>query len=222
MNTHEEPSVPKLPAARDTPYALRGEFLEVCDCWTICPCWTGRAPDEDVCTGVFAWVIEAGSIDGIDVGGQIAVSVLTHRGHRDDGNQRVLLFLGEDASDAQVNALAGTFSGLYGGPLGELAELLGELMGVERAPIEVEFSARRAKLTVGRRIAADMVSMMGPGGKPTTLTDARLSTVLGTPAEVGQSRRFKVGMPGHGIDLDLRGRSAMRGRFTYRHQPAAQ
>ena len=56
---------PESGAARDAtgarrPYAMQGAFLEVCDCWTICPCWTGRGPDEDVCTGVFAWVIEDG------------------------------------------------------------------------------------------------------------------------------------------------------------------
>lgn len=225
MNTHDPtlpaPADPVLPAARAVPYALRGEFLEVCDCHTICPCWTGSSPEEDACTGVFAWAVEDGAIDGVDVGGQVAVSVSTHSGHRDSARQRVMLFVLESASDAQVQALAGAFSGVYGGPLAELAGLLGELLGIERVPIEVEFSARRAALTVGRRILADTSTLLGPAGRPTTLADAKLSAVLGSPAEVGVSRRFKVGLPGHGIDLDLRGRSAMRGRFSYQHDPAS-
>jgi len=225
MNTHD-PSLPPttgpaLPAARAVPYALRGEFLEVCDCYTICPCWTGSSPDEGACIGVFAWVVEHGAIDGVDVGGQAAVSVSTHSGHREGASQRVMLFVGETATDAQAQALAGAFSGVYGGPLGELAGLLGELLGIERVPIEVEFGARRAMLTVGRRIVADTSTLLGHAGRPTTLVDAKLSAVLGSPAEVGVSRRFKVGLPGHGIDLDLRGRSAMRGRFAYEHDPAS-
>lgn len=221
MNAHEMPLPdPVLPAPRAAAYALRGEFLEVCDCHTICPCWTGGSPDDDECTGVFAWVVEAGTIDGVDVGGQVAVSVSIHSGHRDGSRQRVMLFVRESASEAQAQALAGAFSGSYGGPLGELAGLLGELLDIERVPIDVVFDARRASLTVGRRITAETSSLVGPGGRPTTLADAKLSNVLGSPAEVGVSRRFKVGLPGHGIDLDLRGRSAMRGRFEYRHDPA--
>lgn len=223
MNEHTPPASPdpQAPAARLAPYALRGQFLEVCDCHTICPCWTGRAPEEDVCTGVFAWVIEAGQIDGVDVAGQRAVSVSTHQGHRDNGHQRVMIFVGDEASDAQASAMAGAFSGRFGGPLGELATLLGELLAVERAPIDVSLGKRRATLSVGRRIAAEATSLVGPDGQATTLANARLSSVLGSPAEVGISQRFKVGLPGRGIDLDLRGRSAMRGAFDYRHAPAA-
>jgi hypothetical protein len=200
-------------------YALQGDFLEVCDCYTICPCWTGRAPDEDVCTGVFAWVVESGQIDDVDVGGQIAVSVSTHSGHRKDAQQRVQLYVSEDASDDQARVLGGAFSGMYGGPLGELGRLLGELVGVERAPIEVEFKARRATLSVGQRITADTESLTGANGELTMLSGAKLSTVLGTPAEVGESQHLRLDVPRLGIRLNLRGRSAMRGRFAYRHAP---
>ncbi|MPZ34713.1 MAG: DUF1326 domain-containing protein [Rhodospirillales bacterium] len=210
---------PPVPKARAVPYALKGEFLEVCDCWTICPCWTGRAPDEDVCTGVFAWIIEDGRIDGVDVGGLAVVSASTHAGNRADAHQRVQLFVSEDADDAQVQALAGAFGGLYGGPLGELGNILGDLVGVARAPIEIDFAQRRAKLTVGRSIAVDTKTILGPNDEPMTLAGAKLSNVLGTPAEVGESLRLKVSLPALGVQLDLQGRSAMRGRFGYRHQP---
>lgn len=217
MYTHDIPSDIEAPVARAAAYALRGQFLEVCDCHTICPCWTGSAPENGVCTGVFAWVVDAGRVDGVDVAGQLAVSVSTHQGHRDNARQRVLLYVGEQASGAQAAALSGVFSGRFGGPLGELAALLGELLAVQRVPIAVQLSGRRAQLTVGRRIAATSTSLAGPDGQPTLLANARLSSVLGSPAEVGVSQRFKVGLPGHGIDLDLRGRSAMRGAFDYRH-----
>ena len=36
------------------PYRIEGHFLEVCDCFTICPCWSGREPDDAACSGVFA------------------------------------------------------------------------------------------------------------------------------------------------------------------------
>ena len=151
----------------------------------------------------------------------MVVSVSTHTGNRHDARQRVMLFVRDEASDAQAQALAGAFSGVYGGPLGELGRLLGEFRGVERVPIEVEFAARRAKLSVGRRIAADTETVVGPNGELMTLANAKLSTVLGTPAEVGESRRFRVAIPTLGVNLDLQGRSAMRGRFDYHHERAA-
>jgi hypothetical protein len=207
------------PVARAAAYDLSGDFLEVCDCFTICPCWTGRSPDEGVCTGAFAWVVATGKIDGVDVGGQIVVSVSTHSGHRDKAKQRVMIFVSEDANDAQATALAGAFSGLYGGPLDELGRILGELVRIERAPIEVELGERYARLTVGRRVTAETETLIGPQHEPMTLAGARFSEVLGSPAEVGVSLRLKASLPELGIDLDLKDRSAMRGAFAYRHAP---
>ena len=188
MNEHGPQTPLKVPDARNARYDLSGDFLEACDCFTICPCWTGRAPDEDVCTGVFAWAIKQGTIDGVDVAGQTVVSVSTHEGHRDSGHQRVMLFVGERASADQSGVLAGAFSGRFGGPLGELATLLGELLGAEHAAIDVHWDARRTRLTVGRRIVADAISTVGSTGMVTTLADARLSGVL--------DRRQKWACPG--------------------------
>ncbi len=52
-----------------------------------------------------------------------------------------------------------------------------------------------------------------------TLNDGKLSKVLGSPAEVGESGRFRVALAAHAMDLDVRGRSTMSGRFSYKHVP---
>jgi hypothetical protein len=221
MSGEHEPAPVPAPDPREAPYSLRGHFLEVCDCFTICPCWVGRAPDEDACTGVFAWVIEEGTIAKVDVAGRTVVSISTHQGHRDLALQRVVIFVDQGASDEQAALLATTFAGANGGPLGELSELLGDLLAVERAEISTEIEGRRARLTVGRIIELDTALTLGPNGEATSLANARLSSVLGNPASVGLASRLKVGLPANGIDIDLRGRSAMRGSFAYRHAPAA-
>lgn len=210
----------EVPAPRLVPYDLSGDFLEVCDCFTICPCWTGRSPDDGECTGVFAWAVAEGTIDGVDVGGRTVVSVSTHEGHRDSSHQRVLLFVDEGTDDGQAPLLLGAFAGLFGGPLGDLGRILGTLLAAARAEIAVDLWGARARLTVGRVIEAESAPVLGPAGAPTTLSGARLSVVLGDPAEVGVARRLKMALPWYGLDLDLRGRSAMRGAFAYRHEPA--
>ena len=111
----------------------------------------------------------------------------------------MLLFVNEDASEAQARILAGAFSGLFGGPLCELGQLLGELIGIERVPIEVELAPKRAKLSVGRYVETDTQTHVGPDGEPTTLSNAQLSNVLGTPAYVGESRRLKLALQPQGV-----------------------
>ncbi len=200
-------------------YQLRGQFYEACDCFTVCPCWLGTNPDGGECTGVFAWEIEQGSIDGVDVSGLRAVSVSHHVGIRDEAKQRVVIFVDERATRQQADALAAAFSGRLGGPLQELADLLGELAGVERAPIELRREGRLTTLIVDHRIRVEGATNEGPSGRPMALNDGRLSQVLGSSAEVGESGRFRIGLATHGMVMDLRGRSTMSGRFSYVHTP---
>jgi hypothetical protein len=204
---------------RIAPYAFNGQFYEACDCFTVCPCWTGGAPDDDECTGVFAWAIDKGSIDGVDVSGRRVASVSTHTGHREQAKQGVLIFVDEDASPEAAKVLAEAVTGLLGGPLGELARLLGKLIAVEYAEIRLDTDGHQTSLSVGRKIVVAGSSLTAPDGRVTTLSDARLSDVLGSPSEVGVTRRFRVALPGHGLDVDLRGRSSMRGAFSYTHRP---
>jgi len=201
------------------PYQLHGFFYEACDCYTICPCWLGNNPDGGECIGIFAWDIEAGSIDGVDVAGLRAVSVSYHSGLRDGARQRVMIFVDDRATRQQADALAAAFSGRLGGPLQELADILGELLGVERAPIVFRREGRLTTLTVDRHIRVEGRTNEGPSGRLMALYDGKLSNVLGSPAEVGESGRFRIGLSAHGMDLDLRGRSTMSGRFSYVHAP---
>jgi hypothetical protein len=221
------PSLRHVVAKRDAanrneaPYRLRGSFYEACDCFTVCPCWMGNNPDGGECTGVFAWEIDRGLIDGVDVSGLRVVSVSHHVGIRDEAKQRVVILVDDRASRQQADALVAAFSGRLGGPLQELADLLGQLAGVERAPIELRRDGRMTKLIVDHRIRIEGATSEGPSGRPMALNDGRLSNVLGSPAEIGESGRFRIGLMTHGMEMDVRGRSTMSGRFSYVHTPKA-
>lgn len=206
---------------REAPYRLSGSFYEACDCFTVCPCWTANDPDEGHCTGIFTWDIEQGSIDGVDVSGLRSVSVSDHTGFRGaQAMQRVVIIVDDTATQQQSDALVAAFTGSLGGPLRELSELLGELVGVEHAPVTLRREGRLTTLTVGRSIFVEGVSSEGPSGRLMTLSEGELSDVLGSPAEIGESYRFRIGLPDAGMEMDLRGRSTMMGRFSYDHSPA--
>jgi hypothetical protein len=197
-------------------YRLSGHFFELCDCSSICPCWLGDEPNDGRCTGVFAWSITSGVIDGVDVTGCKVVSASFHTGNRRDGGQDVFLFVDEGCTDRQAEALADAYTGKLGGPLGELATLLGELRGTAKAPIELINNDRTTTLSVGRSIGGTAEVLFGTDGQVTELAHSPVSDVLAARAEVGRTADFRVNLGATGFDLEVTGRAAMRGRFTYR------
>jgi hypothetical protein len=62
--------------------------------------------------------------------------------------------------------------------------------------------------------------LIGADDKITELHHGRLAAVLGPVAEVGTSSAFRVDMGGLGFSVDVKGRAAMRGRFSYTHAGA--
>jgi hypothetical protein len=196
-------------------YELTGEFFELCDCFTICPCWVGQPPSAGRCTGAFGWFVARGRIGEVDVTGRRIVSVSFHTGHRDNGGQEVYIFVDDGASDEAYPVLVDTFTGQLGGPLGELGKLMGFLKGSERAPITLETRGDYISVTVGRVISGDAAVLHGPDGEVTELRHGRLSDVLGPLAEVAQGSDFRIDLGEQGLSVEVNGRAAMRGSFTY-------
>lgn len=202
-------------------YEMRGQFLEACDCQVMCPCWFDQEPNEDQCTGIVAWHVEQGEIDDLDVSDLTVVSVSYHGGHRHHAKALAALLVDDRASDEQERALAAAFTGKLGGPLAELAEMIDEVSSVQRARISFTYDGATTSVTAGQALTVTMSPLTGSTGRVTTVADAALATMLGTPAEVGSSSRFKLDLSGERFDLDVQGRSANRGRFAYRSRDQA-
>ena len=59
------------------------------------------------------------------------------------------VFVDDQATDEQFDKLVKVFSGQLGGPMAALAPLVGEVLGVERAAIEVDDDGLRHSVRVG-------------------------------------------------------------------------
>ena len=127
----------------------------------------------------------------------------------------------DTATLRQSDALVAALTGSLGGPLQKLAGLLGELLAVEHASITLRHEGRLTTLSVEQRLLVEGVTTEGASGRLITLSDGKLSEVLGTPAEVGESWRCRIGLPEHSMEMNVRGRSTMRGRFSYSHTPVS-
>ena len=66
-----------------------------------------------------------------------------------DGNWRLGLLMDEKASDEQAEKLAAVFGGQMGGPMGALAPLIGENLGMDRVPMEFVSEGGRHSLEMG-------------------------------------------------------------------------
>jgi len=93
--------------------------------------------------------IREGSVEGTDVGGCVVAVIADTPKVMTEGNWRVGVFISDSASDAQFDKLVQVFSGQLGGPIAALAPLIGQMLGVERAPIEVDDEGLRHSVRVG-------------------------------------------------------------------------
>jgi hypothetical protein len=131
------------------------------------------------------------------------------------GNWRAVAFIDERASKAQEDAILAVFTGKKGGPVADLAQLVGEVVTVQRVPITFEVEKGQGRLRLGSAVAADLTPFKGPDDKPTALTDSIFSTIPGSPAYVGKAQAYKATAPALGIEVDLQGHNAVQGSFRF-------
>jgi hypothetical protein len=199
-------------AATDTTvgYDLEGSLLEVCTCNTLCPCWIGEDPDNGDCQSVVAYHFDRGTIRGLDVSGLTAASVVYIPGNVLAGNWKQVLYVDDKATDEQHDAIVAMITGELGGPMGDLAQLVGERLAIERAPISHSLVDGAGSLRVGDFVSADMHPYTGPDGSATTLQNSIFSTVPGSPAYVGVADHQKIDIPEHGMNWEREGKNAIQ------------
>jgi hypothetical protein len=196
-------------------YRLEGTMLEVCTCNAICPCWIGQDPDGDTCEGVIAWHFDKGEVNGTDVSGLTFAVAVFIPGNALAGNWRAAAFVDDKATPEQEEALLATYTGKNGGPVADLAQLIGEVVDVERAPITFDIEKGKGRLRIGSAIDAEMEAFEGATGEPTTLQDAAFSVIRNAPAYVGRAPRFKASNTALGLNLDIQGHSSVQGPFLF-------
>jgi hypothetical protein len=132
------------------------------------------------------------------------------------GNWRAALLVDDRCSDAQCRALLDVFTGRLGGPIADLAGLIGEVVAVERVPISFEVIEGRGRVEIGDVAHARMTPFLGATGRSTSLHDTAFSTIPGSPAYVGRADCFRRDGRRHGLpDVALSGHNAVQGSFRF-------
>jgi hypothetical protein len=174
---------------------LKGSYAETCSCELMCPCnltFTHGAT-YDYCRATLAFSIREGAVDGTDVAGRRVVAIIDTPKVMTEGNWRLGMFVDDQASDEQFDKLVQVFGGQLGGPMAGLAPLVGEVVGVEPAAIEIGDDGLLHRVRVGDVIdfeVEDIVpfgkedgtpvrfdGMFHPAGSNLTMAEAKRSRI---------------------------------------------
>ena len=133
---------------------LKGSYVETCSCELMCPCNLSfdHGATYDFCRATLVFQIHEGAVEGTDIGGRKVATIIDTPKVMTDGNWRLGLFVDDQATDEQTEKLVQVFSGQLGGPMAGLAPLVGEMLGVERVPIEVDDDGVRHSVRIGDAI----------------------------------------------------------------------
>jgi hypothetical protein len=197
-------------------YHLSGRLLEVCNCRVLCPCWIGEDPDFKTCDTIVAWHFDKGDVDGVDVSGRTLAMLAHVPGNILQGNWTAAVYLDDGTSPQQEQALLGVYTGQKGGPVAELAKLVGKVVSVEKVPIAFEVEGGNGTIKIGNVGYAELEPYKSASGATTTLTDTIFSTVPGAPVFVGKAKEYwSKNHAGMGKDIHIKGHNALQSTFVF-------
>jgi hypothetical protein len=130
---------------------LKGDYVETCSCELMCPCNLSfdHGATYDYCRVTLVFDISEGDVDGTDIGGRRVAIIADTPKVMTEGNWRLGVFVDDGASQEQTDKLVQVFSGQLGGPMAGLAPLVGEILGVEQARIDVQHDGLRHVVRIG-------------------------------------------------------------------------
>jgi hypothetical protein len=176
-------------------WALKGSYAETCSCELMCPCNLSfdHGATYDYCRATLAFSIREGEIEGTDVGGLNAAFIIDTPKVMTEGNWKLGVFIDDRATDEQADKLIKVFSGQLGGPMAALAPLVGEMLGVERVPIELVDAGVRHSVRIGDAIDFEIEDIVPFGvetGEPARLTG--IFHPVGSTLTAAEAKRSRI------------------------------
>jgi hypothetical protein len=187
---------------------LEGSYVETCSCELICPCNASfdHGATYDHCRVVLVFKVEQGEVEDVDVSGLTVAVIAETPKVMTEGNWRLGVFIDETASDDQLDKLAAVFAGQLGGPMEALGPLIGEVLGVERAPIEVSDDGLRHSVRIGDAVDFEVEEVVPFGvetGEPVRLSG--IFHPVGSEFAVAEASRSDI----DGFGIAFEGKSAL-------------
>jgi hypothetical protein len=161
----------------------------------MCPCNLSfdHGATYDFCRVTLVFNVREGAVEGTDIAGCKVALVADTPKVMTDGNWRVGVFVDERATDAQFDKLVQVFSGQVGGPMAGLAPLIGEMLGVRRAAIQVEDDGLRHSVRIGDEVDFEIEDIVPFGvetGEPVRFSG--MFHPVASDLTMAQARRSRI------------------------------
>ena len=139
--------------AQETKWWAEGDLLDACNCDLLCPCHVSfrQKATYDACEAIWGVKIERGEWGQVSLDGLKAVIVaFVLQALMFEGGWTALLYIDDNATPAQEEALTAIYSGASGGPWSRLAVFFidGKYKSVKRAAIEFSKEQRSRHIKV--------------------------------------------------------------------------
>ena len=196
-------------------WKLAGTYFENCNCDWVCPCTVtsfASPATGDRCQVILNYHVRRGEVDGVDVSGR-GVSIVADTPKRMlDGGWRVGLIIDDKASKEQADKLTAVFAGQVGGPIGNIAPLIGELLGIERLPVEYSEHGNKHSIRIGDSVAIEVEDYAAQeGGETTKLTG--VAHPSGSTITIARPTSSKI--KAFGMEFHSAGKSAFSAPFNW-------
>ena len=196
------------------PWSINGSYFETCSCELMCPCNLSfdHGATYDFCRVTLVFHVKQGDVEGTDVGGVKLVVIADTPKVMTDGNWRLGMFVDESASDEQVAKITAVFGGQLGGPMAALAPLIGEMLGVERAPIEIVEDGLNHSVRIGDQIDFEVKDIVPFGietGEPAKLTG--IFNPVSSELTAAEAQRSSI----NAFGISYEGKSGLSSEFTW-------
>ena len=195
-------------------WSIEGTYFETCSCELMCPCnfSMDHGATYDYCRVVLVFRIRDGEIEGTDVSGRTLAVIADTPKVMTEGNWRLGMFLDDGTSDEQMEKLSAVFGGQLGGPMAGLAPLVAEVLGVERAPIDISDDGLRHGVRVGDAIdfeIEDIVPFGKENGEPVKITG--MFHPVASEITAAEAKRSKISAFG----IEYEGKTGLSSEFSW-------
>jgi len=172
-------------------------------------------PDNGDCQHTIAWHIQKGQYGQTRLDGLNAAGVFHTPGNMFTGPKwKAAIYLDEQASSEQADALGKIFSGQAGGFLAKVGSLIGEVLGVRRASIQFGVDGKRRWLRIPNSLELEIEGLAGSDpNRESLIINPAIAVSPGFDPVISHSTKYTY--HDHGLEWDNSNKNAFYSKFSY-------
>jgi hypothetical protein len=187
-------------------WEVAGLYFDVCNCESVCPCYSGRPPTYGFCDGTGLWHIDQGWYGDVALNDLNVIIVVRCDGHMRETTWKCRFYIDDRATNEQFDAMKQIFTAADGGHLAKVFSSLWDVKSVESAKIDAKIEGWRVRASIPRKLGLS-ISVFKPEAGPAL---CRIPNVPGIAA-ITDEYWFADGE----MKFDHRNKNAMATTFEY-------